>query len=90
MARQKGEFIIRPSSKGVDRLNITWKFWDNVIMHLEVREGGKTQDQLISNQLFISKEEYGTLDEIVERYLRPCNQLMEVASQHRKFKEGDY
>lgn len=59
-------------------------------MHLEVREGAKSQDQLISSQLFISKEEYGSLDEIVERYLRPCNQLMEVASQHRKFKEGDH
>ena len=89
MNRQKGEFIIRPSSKGTDRLNITWKLWDNVIMHLEVKEGNKSENQLISNFLYISKEEYSTLDEIVERYIKPCNQLLEVVSQHRKFKDGD-
>lgn len=59
-------------------------------MHLEVREGHKTGDQLIANQLYISKEEYGSLDEIVERYLKPCNGLIELAAQHRKFKEGDH
>lgn len=87
--RQTGEFIIRPSSKGQDVLNVTWKFWEGVIMHLEVKEGFKTNEQSISNQLYISKEEFQSLDEIVENYLTPCNQLMELASQHRKFKNGD-
>ncbi len=49
-------------------------------MHLEVKEGPRTPDQTISNILYISREEYSSLDEIVERYLKPCNHLMELAS----------
>ena len=52
--------------------------------------GKKSENQMISNSLRVGGEEYFSLDEIVERYLKPCNQLLEVVSQHRKFKDGDY
>jgi len=36
-----GEFVIRPSSKSQEWLTITWKFWDNSIIHLNVHEEKK-------------------------------------------------
>lgn len=29
-----GSFVFRPSSRGIDYLNLTWKFFDEVIVHL--------------------------------------------------------
>lgn len=35
---KNGEFIIRPSSKGNTYLAITWKFFDDVFIHLTLKE----------------------------------------------------
>lgn len=64
-----GDFVIRPSSKGTDHLNITWKFYENVLVHLDVQEGPKQPNQLISNKLFIGNDVFESLDEIIEKYI---------------------
>lgn len=35
---RNGEFIIRPSSKGKQYLAITWKFFDDIFVHLSLKE----------------------------------------------------
>ena len=37
-----GSFVFRPSSKGVGYLNLTWKFYDDVLVHLTIKEGFKS------------------------------------------------
>lgn len=49
----KKKFLFRPSSKGTDYLNITWKFYDHVISHLEIKEGAKDASSLISKKLIL-------------------------------------
>ena len=87
--RSIGEYVIRPSSKGTDHLNITWKFFDKVIVHLDVREGPKNPSTLLASKFYIGKDQFDSLDEIIEKYINRCNQYMKAISAHQKFKKGD-
>lgn len=31
-----GEFVFRPSSKGPDNITLTWKFFTNNIVHIDI------------------------------------------------------
>lgn len=46
--REIGDFVIRPSSKGLLYLNITWKISTENIAHLEIKEGMKAPNDIIS------------------------------------------
>jgi len=32
-----GDFVIRPSSRSNDMINLSWKFYDNIIVHLSIK-----------------------------------------------------
>jgi transcription elongation factor SPT6 len=83
--RDVGDFVIRPSSKGMDNLNITWKLSSENIVHLDVREGPKGQNDIISKTLRLDREVYDSLDEIIERYIKLCNNLVAQIRDHKKF-----
>lgn len=83
--REIGDFVIRPSSKGSGFLNITWKISSENIAHLEIKEGMKGKKDSISKHLTLDKETYESLDEIIERYLKPCNNLVSQIREHKKF-----
>jgi transcription elongation factor SPT6 len=68
-----GECVFRPSSKGTDFLNLTWKFHEGVLMHILIKEEGKTPNSLIGRKLTIGKDSYDSLDEIIDKYIVPCN-----------------
>lgn len=68
---KQGEAIVRPSSKGTDRLTITWKVTDDVLHHIDVREDEKKFVFSLGKRLFIDKEEFEDLDEILARYVNP-------------------
>ena len=36
-----GEFYFRPSSKGTDNITLTWKFYHQNIVHIDIQEHGK-------------------------------------------------
>ena len=85
--REIGDFVIRPSSKGLSHLNITWKLSlssDN-ICHLDIREGMKGPNDMISKHLTLDKEMYESLDEIIQRYIKPCNNQVAQIREHKKF-----
>jgi transcription elongation factor SPT6 len=35
---EQGDAIFRPSSKGADRLTVTWKLADGVYQHVDIKE----------------------------------------------------
>ncbi|KAF7265216.1 transcription elongation factor Spt6 [Rhynchophorus ferrugineus] len=67
----QGEVIVRPSSKGVDHLTITWKVADNIYQHIDVKEEGKSNAFSLGKSLWIANEEFEDLDEIIARYVNP-------------------
>jgi transcription elongation factor SPT6 len=81
-----GEFVFRPSSKGPDNITLTWKFFDNNIVHLDIAEFDKPIGATIGSRLKIGSEEpFETLQEIAERYIAPTNKFVREASSHMKF-----
>jgi transcription elongation factor SPT6 len=81
-----GEFIFRPSSKGVDNITLTWKFYQQNIVHIDIQEHNKTPGASIGTKLQIGREDlFENLQEIVERYIQPSNKFLRDAMQHPKF-----
>ena len=56
-----GEFYFRPSSKGNDHLTLTWKFFENNIVHIDIVEENKPIGANIGSVLRISDETYENL-----------------------------
>ena len=56
-----GEFYFRPSSKGTDHLTLTWKFFENNIVHIDIVEENKPIGANIGSLLRISDETYENL-----------------------------
>jgi transcription elongation factor SPT6 len=85
--RPHGDFVVRPSSQGNSFLNITWKIFPKIFCHLLIKEGHKSEEEVISQQLFLSKEKepFRSLDDIIESYLKPVNLLVRSVTIHPKF-----
>lgn len=85
--RPQGEFVIRPSSQGNSCLNVTWKIFPKVFCHLLIKEGHKSEQEVISQQLFLAreKEPFRSLDDIIESYLKPVNLLIRSVMTNAKF-----
>ena len=67
----QGDCIIRPSSKGQDHLTVTWKVYENIYSHIDVREEGKANSFSLGQSLWIGNEEFEDLDEIIARHINP-------------------
>lgn len=80
-----GEFYFRPSSRGTNNLTLTWKFFESSIVHIDIQEFDKAVGANIGSTLKISNETYETLQEIVERYITPCNRSLREVIMHAKF-----
>jgi transcription elongation factor SPT6 len=89
-----GEVIIRPSSKGLDRLAITWAFQENMFKHIDVEERGKQEGNIgLGTELRIKEEDmrdeiYSDLDEIFSRYVMAMNDFVNTAVANRRFFNG--
>ena len=73
---EQGDVIFRPSSKGEDRLTVTWKVTDGVYQHIDVLEKGKINAFSLGSSLWIGTEEYEDLDEIMARFVNPVSTYM--------------
>ncbi len=83
--RKTGDFVFRPSSKGPNNLTLTWKFYKHTYSHIDIVEDDKPTGASIGSKLYINGELYYTLQEIIERYIRFCDKLVNDAVNHRKF-----
>jgi len=86
--QERGEVVIRPSSKGLTFLNITWKFYDDIYVHITVREEDKPNPRSLGKTLYIEDEKFEDLDEIISRYIEPLNQLVKDMLNFRRFHSG--
>ena len=83
--RDIGDCYFRPSSMGNNNLTLSYKFYKQIICHLDVSEEDKHQGDNIGHKLKIGNEIYSSLDEIVKRYVYPCAQLIKESIKSRKF-----
>jgi transcription elongation factor SPT6 len=84
-----GEFIFRPSPKGENNLTLTWKFYTNNYVHIDIREHEKAVGASIGSKLEMCEEFFDNLQEIIERYITPCNRNVREAINHMKFRNCD-
>ncbi len=68
---EQGDVVIRPSSKGEDRLTVTWKVADGICQHIDVKEKGKINAFSLGKSLWIGTDEFEDLDEIIARHINP-------------------
>ncbi len=74
-----GDAIIRPSSKGIDHLTLTWKVNKDVNQHIDIVEEKKLNPFSIGKRLIIDGEDFEDLDEILARHVNPmANNVREI------------
>lgn len=88
MNKDIGECIFRPSSRGQDHLTCTWKFYDFIYSHLDIIEEGKPAINMLGTKFRISTDVYESLQEVLDRYIGPCEKLTKEAISHPKFKDS--
>ncbi|KAJ6249222.1 transcription elongation factor spt6 [Anaeramoeba flamelloides] len=71
--REQGEFLFRPSSKGVDHLTLSWKFADGIILHYDILEKEKPNNFTIGRKLTLNNINYEDLDEINAGFIEPMS-----------------
>lgn len=68
--RNAGDVVIRPSSRGLDHLAITWKVADNVFQHIDVLELDKENEMSVGKTLRISgRYSYSDLDDLIVNHI---------------------
>ena len=86
-SRDIGECIFRPSSRGQDHITCTWKFYTAVYVHLDIKEEGKPATNMLGTKFKIGEEVYESLQEIIDRYITPCEKLTKEAVSSPKFRD---
>ena len=84
---EQGEAIIRPSSKGIDHLTVSWKVTDDVIQHIDVVEYEKQNHFSLGKKLRIGTLEFEDLDEILARYITPLSLNVRQILDYKYYKE---
>ncbi|KAH7913720.1 SH2 domain-containing protein [Hygrophoropsis aurantiaca] len=88
--QQRGDVVIRPSSKGIDHLAITWKVDDKLYQHIDVTElNPDPSGQNVGNLLVVDeKHQYADLDELIVNHVQATARKVEELMAHEKFKHG--
>ncbi|KAI0726619.1 transcription elongation factor Spt6 [Fomitopsis betulina] len=88
--QQRGDVVIRPSSKGVDHLAITWKVDDKLFQHIDVVEpNADPTGQTVGTKLIVDPDhQYSDLDELIVNHVQAMGRKVEELMAHEKFKHG--
>ncbi|KAL6947593.1 hypothetical protein ACO0RG_000168 [Hanseniaspora osmophila] len=86
--KERGEFVIRQSSKGDDHLTITWKLDKDLFEHIDIKEEDKFNPLYLGNKLIVDGVEYNDLDHIIVEYLQNKIRLLNELTFSEKFKNG--
>ncbi|KAA0186889.1 hypothetical protein HAZT_HAZT009216 [Hyalella azteca] len=87
-AMDQGEAIIRPSSKGIDHLTVSWKVTEGVFQHIDVIEQDKQNHFSLGRRLWIGTLEFEDLDEILARYVSPVASNVRQILEYKYYKES--
>ncbi|KAK0547552.1 Transcription elongation factor spt6 [Tilletia horrida] len=85
----RGSCVVRPSSKGVNHLALTWKVDDGIYQHVDVEEFEKPDDFSIGRKLKVGSLEFTDLDEMIVEYVLPMARMVEMMMNHDKYKGSD-
>ncbi|TFY83720.1 hypothetical protein EWM64_g301 [Hericium alpestre] len=88
--QQRGDAVIRPSSKGLNHLAITWKVDDKLFQHIDVVEpNADPTGQSIGGTLIVEgKYEFSDLDEVIVNHVQAMARRVEELMAFDKFKAG--
>ncbi|KNE90249.1 hypothetical protein PSTG_16290 [Puccinia striiformis f. sp. tritici PST-78] len=87
---QRGDCVIRPSSRGTDHLAVTWKVDTGIYQHIDVLELDKPNEFSLGRILKIGgRYSYSDLDELIVSHVRAMARKVEEMIQHEKYK-GSY
>ncbi|KAL8859043.1 MAG: hypothetical protein Q9178_004524 [Gyalolechia marmorata] len=88
-SQARGDVVIRPSSKGIDHLAVTWKVSDNIYQHIDVLELDKSNQFSSGSTLTIGgKFKYSDLDELIVNYVKAMAKKVDEMMLHEKYQNG--
>ncbi|KAI0683701.1 transcription elongation factor SPT6 [Cytidiella melzeri] len=89
--QQRGDVVIRPSSKGPNHLAVTWKVEDGLYQHIDVVDAdADPTGQTVGTRLIVdSTHQYSDLDELIVNHVQAMNRKVEELMMHEKFKPGN-
>lgn len=86
-SQQRGDVVIRPSSKGNDHLAVTWKVDDDVYQHIDVQEIDKPNEYSLGRILRVAeKYSYSDLDELIINHVKAIARKFDEVQMHDKYK----
>ncbi|KAJ6630875.1 transcription elongation factor SPT6 [Mycena sp. CBHHK59/15] len=88
--QQRGDVVIRPSSKGTDHLAVTWKVDEQLYQHIDVTEpNADPTGQAVGGQLIVdATHTYADLDELIVNHIQAMARKVEELMAHDRFKHG--
>ncbi|KAL9009085.1 MAG: hypothetical protein Q9173_005856 [Seirophora scorigena] len=88
-SQARGDVVIRPSSKGVDHLAVTWKVSDNIYQHIDVLELDKSSQFSSGGTLKIGgKYTYTDLDELIVNHVKAMAKKVDEMMLNEKYQNG--
>lgn len=85
-SQARGDLIIRPSSKGLDHLAVTWKVSDNIYQHIDVLELDKSNQLSGGTTLKIGgRYNYSDLDELIVNHVKAMAKKVDEMMLHEKY-----
>ncbi|KAL2219091.1 transcription elongation factor spt6 [Thermoascus aurantiacus ATCC 26904] len=82
----RGDVVIRPSSKGIDHLAVTWKVSDGIYQHIDVLELDKENEFSVGRTLKIGgKYTYSDLDELIVNHVQAMAKKVDEMMMHEKY-----
>jgi len=89
-SQSRGDVVIRPSSKGMDHLAVTWKVSDNVFKHIDILELDKENEFSVGRTLKVeNKYTYSDLDELIVLHVKAMAKKVDEMMNDERFKEGE-
>jgi transcription elongation factor SPT6 len=87
-SQNRGDLVIRPSSKGTDHLAVTWKVTDGVFQHIDVLELDKENEFALGKILRIGgKYNYSDLDELIVMHVKAMARKVDEMMGNEKFQD---
>jgi len=86
-SQARGDLVIRPSSKGLDHLAVTWKVSDNIYQHIDVLELDKSNQLSSGTTLKVGgRYNYSDLDELIVNHVKAMAKKVDEMMLHDKYK----
>ena len=89
-SQAQGDVVIRPSSKGLDHLAVTWKVSENVFQHIDVLELDKENEFSVGRTLKVggNKYTYTDLDELIVLHVKAMAKKVDEIMTDKRYQKG--